>query len=138
MKMSNTFRKMVDQARQSTDYWAAGIALDFATGVDDLMKRKNLSRSELASRIGTSLPYISKVMRGDANFTLETMTRIARAVGATIELRVLDEEAEAFTFSQPSSGSSQKSYFDPNFVPVPMSPANDHTSETPSTATVAA
>ncbi|WP_414041529.1 helix-turn-helix domain-containing protein [Acidithiobacillus sp. M4-SHS-6] len=43
-------------------------------------EEKNISRSELASRIETSLPYITKVMRGDANFTLETMAKIAMAV----------------------------------------------------------
>lgn len=138
MKMSNAFRKMVDQARRNADYWAAGIAMDFATGVDALMKRKNISRSELASRIGTSLPYITKVMRGDANFTLETMAKIAMAVDATIEVRLIDNEAMAFTFPQVSSGGNQAFYFADMYTPIHMSPANECVREINSATTVAA
>jgi len=138
MKMSNAFKKMVEQARRNPDYWAAGIAMDFAAGVDVLMKRKNISRSELASRIGTSLPYITKVMRGDANFTLETMAKIAMAVDATVDVRLIDNEVMAFTFPLVSSGGNQASYSADKYTPIHMSPANECVREINSATTVAA
>ena len=45
------------------------------------MQENKISRVELAKRLGSSPAYITKVLRGDINFTVETMVRLAKAVG---------------------------------------------------------
>ena len=39
-----------------------------------------MNQSELARRMKVSRPYITKVMRGDVNFTFATAVRFARAL----------------------------------------------------------
>ena len=51
-----------------------------------LMKEQGISRSELAKRMGVQPSRITSMMSGSNNFTIETLVRAGRAVGADIEL----------------------------------------------------
>lgn len=85
--MSN-FDKLVEQARQHADYWVSGIAVVFAVNVNLLMQEKGIGRSELADRTGLSSQYITKMLRGDANLTLDAMVKIAMVVDAKVDIRL--------------------------------------------------
>jgi transcriptional regulator with XRE-family HTH domain len=60
------------------------VKLDFAAAVDRELERCQLSRSGLARALGTSPAWVTKVLRGDANPTVETMQRVASAVGCDL------------------------------------------------------
>jgi plasmid maintenance system antidote protein VapI len=47
-----------------------------------LMKQQNISRGELARRMQVQPSRITSMLSGSNNFTIETMVRAARAVGA--------------------------------------------------------
>jgi transcriptional regulator with XRE-family HTH domain len=81
-----TFGELFDQAERHEDYWTAGVILEFTESVVREMERQAITRTELATRIGTTPAYVTKILRGKANFTLATMVRLARALDA--ELRV--------------------------------------------------
>lgn len=139
MKIGSAFKKMVEQARLSPEYWAAGIAIGFAVSVDALMKRKHINRSELARKMGTSLPYVTKVMRGDANFTLETMAKVAMALNATVDVRLVDNDASAFIVKPVACPSDEKRPdLVGNFTPIHMQPANECTRDIYTATTSAA
>ena len=62
----------------------------------ELRKRENLSIAELASRSGVSASVISKLERNVSTAELDTLYRIARALGTTLaELIALAEERGA-------------------------------------------
>ena len=44
------------------------------------MRQVGISRSKLAAKIGVNPAYVSKILRGDTNFSLETMVKIANAL----------------------------------------------------------
>ena len=92
MNTGSAFEKMVKRARQTPEYWAAGTAVDFAVSVDALMKRKHIKRSELARKMGTSLLYVTKIMRGDVNLTLDAMAKIAMALDVTVAVQLIDNK----------------------------------------------
>jgi transcriptional regulator with XRE-family HTH domain len=58
------------------------------------MKSRGITRTALAEKLGTSRAYITKILRGDTNFTLESMARVAQALDCEInfELRPLDRQ----------------------------------------------
>lgn len=49
-----------------------------------IMLREKISNAALAEKIGCSPAYISKILRGDANFTIETMVKISRALDSKL------------------------------------------------------
>jgi transcriptional regulator with XRE-family HTH domain len=68
--------------------WTDEVKLDFAMSVDLELARCSLTRSDLARSIGTSPAWITKVLRGDANPTLETMQKIASAVECNVHVHL--------------------------------------------------
>jgi transcriptional regulator with XRE-family HTH domain len=71
-----------------------------------------MSQKELAERIGVSPQQVSKIVKGNENLTLETISKLEAALGVPlIEVcRATEEsEADAETASQPDrSGKAQK------------------------------
>lgn len=60
-----------------------------------------MTNAKLAESIGVSPAYVSKVLHGDVNFTLETMTKLAMAVGSRVEVNFVPLVSEAPAARQP-------------------------------------
>lgn len=90
-KYSRLLKKIVG----STEYWTQAAMRRFVLDINARMAAQELSRADLAKKLGTSPAYVTKAMRGDVNFTLETMTRLALAVGGKLRIEVVDLEVEA-------------------------------------------
>ena len=95
MSKPTTFDDLFRQAEGHEDYWVAGTVQDFTEELFGLMEREGVSRPELARRIGTSPAYVTKILRGNAHFTLTAMVRLARALGAELRLQLKPGEAPA-------------------------------------------
>jgi transcriptional regulator with XRE-family HTH domain len=87
------FRQFIREAESSVDYWVDGPITEFAEDIWRLMEEQKVSRAELARRLGTSRAYVTKLLGGNANFTLQTMTKVAMALGSTIHVHVADQKA---------------------------------------------
>jgi plasmid maintenance system antidote protein VapI len=87
------FRRFIQEAESSVDYWVDGPIIEFSEDIWRLMEEQKVSRAELARRLGTSRAYVTKLLGGNANFTLHTMTKVAMALGATIHVHVADQKA---------------------------------------------
>lgn len=82
------YRKMLEEARQSVDYWAEGAIVEFTESLWARMEEEKVSRAELARRLGTSKAYVTKVLGGNANFTLYSLAKLALAVGGKVRVSV--------------------------------------------------
>ena len=82
------FRQFAREAESSVDYWASGPITDFIEDVWRLMEEQKVSRAELARRLGTSRAYVTKLLGGNANFTLQTMAKVAMALGSQVHVHV--------------------------------------------------
>ena len=83
-----SFKELFDQAKGRDTYWVASLILDFTEGLHKIMESNGVSRSELARRLGVSPAYVTKVLRGNVNFTLDSMVRLARAAGGEVSLQI--------------------------------------------------
>jgi transcriptional regulator with XRE-family HTH domain len=83
-----SFKELFNQAKSRDTYWVASLILDFTEGLHRIMEVNEVSRSELARRLGVSPAYITKVLRGNVNFTLDSMVRLVMAVGGEVSLQV--------------------------------------------------
>lgn len=96
---------MIDEAlswyRQLTDDEQSQIEaakIDFAVDLARQMSREGLIKRDLAARLGTSAAYATKILRGDANLTLESMVRLARAAGGALHVHIAPRAARALWF----------------------------------------
>lgn len=87
------YRRFLEEAKASTDYWHEFAVIQFTEDLCRLMEEKKVSRAELARRIGTSRAYITKLLGGDANFTLMTMVKLAMALDGAVHVHIADRQA---------------------------------------------
>jgi len=89
-----SFKELFEEARKSEEYWIAYAKLDFTEDLYRLMEERGMKKADLAKKIGKSSAYITKVFKGNANFTLETMVRLVRVLGGKLKIGVEKEEAK--------------------------------------------
>jgi plasmid maintenance system antidote protein VapI len=76
----DSFEELFDQARQRLDFWVEGAKNEFSEKTVQRMQELNVTRTELAERLGKKQPHITKLLSGNNNFTIETMVQIAEAL----------------------------------------------------------
>jgi transcriptional regulator with XRE-family HTH domain len=62
--------------------------LDFTEGLYKIMEANGVTRSDLARRLRVSPAYITKVLRGNVNFTVDSMVRLVRAAGGKVSIHI--------------------------------------------------
>lgn len=67
---------------------------DFLNKIDEEMKLKGISRSELAKRMKCKAANIAKIMRCTKNLTVEEMISIAFHLGFRLQLKVVPKGIE--------------------------------------------
>ena len=67
------------------------LSIQFAHDIEVLRKKRGLKKKELAKKVGVSPAYMTKVMQGEANPTLETMAKFAHALEADMNVGVHDK-----------------------------------------------
>ena len=93
--MSKQNTNPLDRFRGTLDYELANAEMDFTDTLETLMQRRGVNNSELARRIETSPAYITKILRGSTNFTLETMVKLVRALDGELHVRACAKEDQA-------------------------------------------
>ena len=56
-------------------------------------KRKGMTQAELAKKIGTSTPQLSRTERRPENVNMRTLIRYAEAVGMNLDVRLVAKKA---------------------------------------------
>ena len=87
-----SFKALLEQAKQGDHYWASKAKLSFTEELYALMAARVVSKAELARRIGSTPAYVIKVLRGDTNFTIDSMVRLVRAVDGQLSVHVARRE----------------------------------------------
>ena len=91
MKMSKGFAEFFERAKQNDSYWVEKIKLDFSVQLEKARKTAGMSYADIARSLGKSAAYVTKVFRGDSNLTIESMVKLSRTVGGTLNITVVEE-----------------------------------------------
>jgi len=85
----------LNAARKTHEYRAEGASIEFTNAMVTRMREAGVSRSELARKINVHPAYISKLLRGLTNFTLDTMVKIANALNCEFRLHLQPSGAKS-------------------------------------------
>src|SRR3954453_10153067 len=94
-----TFAELYELMKDTAEYKVEALALTFTESV--LLRMEdlgNLSRKQLAERMGVSEAYVSKILKGTSNFTFASLVKLGEALDCHIEAPLLipkEKEAEA-------------------------------------------
>lgn len=71
-----------------------------AFSVLDLLKKKNMTKQELADKMGVKAQYVSRIVKGTENLTLETISKLEIALDAKI---IEVEDTSSVIISKPAA-----------------------------------
>jgi len=92
MTKYQSFTDVWAEVENDNTFWTEKNILDFTTKLFNLMEHRNISKKEWAKRLGTSQAYITKIFRGNANFTMASMTKFVQSLDAKLEIQVVPKE----------------------------------------------
>jgi transcriptional regulator with XRE-family HTH domain len=101
--LSEQFADLLRRSEGSEEYWLDIAISDFAQDLHARMRELGVTHKELAERMGTSRPYVTKLLSG-GNFTLQTMVKLAMALDAVVRIRLQGREHRAVERETAGSG----------------------------------
>lgn len=78
--MSNFSENFFKGAEKRPSYVSAKMCLKVAKNIERVMGEQQINNSALAELMGCSKAYITKILRGDANLTIETLAKLSIAL----------------------------------------------------------
>lgn len=90
MKISKSLKAFIEESSKTDTYWVESAKTKFAIDLEAQLRLAKMTYAALAQKIGTSAAYITKVFRGDANMTIESMVKLARATGGQLDIRIIE------------------------------------------------
>lgn len=94
IKTSRRIAETLRKVQATPAFVAERVKLAFAVALDEKRKTSGLNYVALARQVGASPAYVTKVFRGDCNLTIESMVKLAMAVGSEIDIRLVDRSAQ--------------------------------------------
>jgi len=68
--------------------------IELAFAISRRMKQLGMSKTDLAHTVSTSNAYITKVLRGDSNLTIESLVKFANAVDGDLHIHISPRDAQ--------------------------------------------
>jgi transcriptional regulator with XRE-family HTH domain len=93
--MSKSFNNLLEEAKTHIEFWIQEAIVDFTEEVFRKMGEQKVTRAKLAEKINVNPAYITKILRGDTNFTLETMVKVARALNSRVRIHLQREDCHS-------------------------------------------
>ena len=62
-------------------YWLTENRMDFMRAVEEYMEKHKMNRKQLAEHLNCSRSYVSQILNGDTNLSLEKLYEISLAIG---------------------------------------------------------
>jgi plasmid maintenance system antidote protein VapI len=74
----------IERAKGRDRFWVETAILEFTEEVSARMQTLGVNKSQMADRLQVRPAFITKLLRGNNNFTIETMVKACRALDADL------------------------------------------------------
>lgn len=91
--MARTHEEWLQDEANARAFAAEELILDVTEKIWELLERDDVSKTDLAERLGKSKAYVSQLLNGSRNMTLRTLADIAYVLGEGVEFR-LESDAD--------------------------------------------
>lgn len=88
------YKKAFEKAKKHAAYHEEGLRLDIAYRIIEAMATRKINRAQLAKKLDVSPPYITKLLRGHANLSLESLAKIAFALDVKWQCVMIPRNAD--------------------------------------------
>lgn len=107
----SSFDELWTEIEKEEEYAAEKAKLSFVSELEKLIQKRGITRKEYAEKLGKSQPYVSKVFRGEENFTIKTMTTLLKALDGKLSIHATPKEEGQVDWLRVLNGKKQGRYF---------------------------
>jgi len=104
--MNNTTGSALDwynSLENDIEYQTEAKKIEFAFAISRRMEQLGMSKTDLATAASTSNAYITKVLRGDSNLTIESLVKFASAINGDLHIHISPKDAQVRWFEHYSN-----------------------------------
>ena len=94
-KLRTKFEEFVADPKRRRVYERESLAFEAAELISGLMEQREVSKTELAERIGASKSHVTQLLSGSRNMTMHTLADLAFALGHKVEIGAHELDALA-------------------------------------------
>lgn len=117
MKEELWLEKYVSQFKDDVEFITEELIIELTEKIVSRMEKINLSRAELAKRLGVSKAFVTKVLNGNPNLTLKTIVSISKALDCKVDIDLCPSGYETRKFFIQKQKDLNKNYFKKDFEP---------------------
>lgn len=88
-KLTERFNALRRKHRKNALYAAEGMLIDVTEQIAHLLDARHMTRADLAHALGCSKAYVTKLLAGNQNLTLESLVRLAIPLKARLHIRLV-------------------------------------------------
>lgn len=88
VKRSKLFEQLYEEQEQTPEYWSSGSMIEIAEKITECLKATGLTKNALSKQLQVNRSYITRIMQGKENLTLQTISKIFLALGYGATLSV--------------------------------------------------
>ncbi|MHA1215673.1 MAG: helix-turn-helix domain-containing protein [Candidatus Hodarchaeales archaeon] len=89
--LKSWFDVLSEEYKDDFDFRFEYLLLNLTEQIVKIMREKNITRTNFAQRLNVSPTAVTKILRGNSNFTLRTLLAIADALGRRLEINFVEE-----------------------------------------------
>lgn len=88
MDEAQLFKHWLEEAEDDPDYIVHGLLYEITESICEAMERQNVTRAELADRLGVKRQQITNFLNTPGNTTLKTIVRFANALDLDVSVEL--------------------------------------------------
>jgi transcriptional regulator with XRE-family HTH domain len=125
---SKRFAELFRQLQQSPTYRIEGLKVEISEQIYQAMQRGHISNAELARRLGKSRAYVTKILSGNVNFTLETLVIITAALNYELKFEMTPRSMIDSWASVPAIQTTRRAlnWRDQDYIKLVVNNTNPH------------
>jgi len=86
--MKSRYEELIQDPEARKQLATESLVLEATETVIELMQDQNVTKAELARRLGRSRAFVTQLLDGRANMTLKTLAEVAQALGRELSIAV--------------------------------------------------
>ena len=83
------FKDIFSKLANSAELKAARIQMDLALMLESAMKMKKMTKADLAGELNCSRSYVTQALRGDKNFSIHSLAKMATALDCEVKVALM-------------------------------------------------
>src|SRR5438309_11470638 len=99
MNAEKWFKDELGTVRRTFEYRLEKILIQLGENICRLMRDQQISRAEVAERLGVSRAYVTKVLNGNPNLTIKTLLKLSDALGRELAIHFVSKPDRKLFYS---------------------------------------